>query len=125
MIRSTAALLLALPATALPAQLCTNRGTQLVPATIEPGPLQGCPGLPAWPYWHLLTPAHHEVVPKPGHREGSVRAVPRLLITWRCTGLLLAPVAVQQVRTMGEVYEVGEELCAPPRPPWPAITGVP
>lgn len=92
---------------------CRDQGSQLVPMTRDSGPLLGCAGAPSWPYWHLWTPPHREVVQKPGFVQGDAHALPRLFVHYRCTGFLLLPVVPDQVRTMGYVLDVDEQRCAP------------
>lgn len=95
-----------------PAQIpCHDQGSQLVPMSLDSGPRLGCARAPSWPYWHLLTLPHREVVPKPGYRQGTARQVPRLFVHYRCTGWLLLPVVIDQVRTMGYVLDVAEQRC--------------
>ena len=107
-----AASLTTLLAAALPAQLpCPGQGSSLQPGTIEAGPDMGCTNAPGWPWWHLFTPPHRAVVSKPGFRQGRARALPRILVHYRCTGLLLVPVLPDGVRTMGYVLDVREESC--------------
>lgn len=98
-------------AAALPAQFCPDQGSMLQPARLEAGPEQHCSGAPGWPHWHLYTPPFRAVVPRRGMQQGPVRAVPRLLLRWRCTGYLLLPVVIAQVRTMGFELDVAEEAC--------------
>lgn len=96
------------------AQHCPNQGTQLRAATVESGPALGCAGASAAPSWHLLVPPHRAVVPKVGFRQGDARAVPRLLVRYRCTGWLLFPVALDGVAVSGYVLDVDEAPCPPP-----------
>jgi hypothetical protein len=79
---------------------------------IEPGPDLACAAAPGWPHWHLFTPAHRAVVPRTGWQQGDARALPRLLVRWRCTGSLLLPVVPAGIRTMGYVLDVAESPCS-------------
>lgn len=90
---------------------CPDQGSRLVAATIETGPDLGCARAPGWPFWHLWTPPHRAVTATPGMQQGDARALPRILVRWRCTGFLLVPVAVDAVRTMGYVLDVTAEPC--------------
>jgi hypothetical protein len=116
------ALLLALafgPAAFLTAQtafVCYDRGSTPVAATWEAGPDLGCEQAPGWPYWHLFTPAHRDLVSKPGCRPGDTVMLPRILVHYRCTGWLLVPVVVDRVRVMGQVPDTAEQRCLPDRP---------
>jgi hypothetical protein len=101
-------------AVAAPAQVtCANFGSTPIPATTLASPLPlGCSTAAAWPQWHLLTPAHRAPAPHPGHAPGNARALPRLLVRYRCTGLLLLPAVPIRVRTMGYVLDQPEYACA-------------
>ncbi len=102
-------------APALTAQsVCHHLGSVPVPASWTAGPVPlGCSGAPAWPAWHLFTPAHRAPAPHPGFNPGNATARPRLLVSYRCTGLLLLPVVPVHVRTMGYVIDRSESACAP------------
>ena len=106
---------LAVAATQLPAQTtCFDRGSVPVAATIEPSPfVLGCSAAPSWPTWHLLTPGHRAPAPHPGFAPGDARGLPRLLVSYRCTGWLLVPVLPDRVRSMGYVIDQPEHPCAP------------
>lgn len=92
---------------------CPDQGSHLVAATIEAGPDLGCARAPGWPFWHLWTPPHRAVIDAPGMQQGDARAAPRILVRWRCTGFLLVPVAIAEVRTMGYVLDVAAVPCGP------------
>ena len=101
-------------ASLLAAQPCPDQGSQPVAATISPSPLAlGCAAAPTWPQWHLLTPAHRAPVPHAGFRPGTASALPRLLVTWRCTGFLLVPVVPVRLAVSGYVIDRPEHLCDP------------
>jgi hypothetical protein len=96
----------------LAAQTCPDQGSQLVAATWSPSPLAlGCAGAPAWPQWHAFTPAHRAPVPHAGFRPGTACALPRLLVTWRCTGFLLVPVVPTGLVVSGYVIDRPEHDC--------------
>lgn len=103
-------------ASAARAQVCYDRGCAPVAAFWEAGPDMGCAQAPGWPWWHMHTPEHHVLVAKPGFRPGDTRALPRILIAYRCTGWLLLPVVVDRVRVMGQVLDTAERPCVPPAP---------
>jgi hypothetical protein len=87
-------------------QACSDQGSRAVAAAVEPGPLLlGCAGLPWWPVWHLLTPPHRAPAPMPGFDPGNAAALPRLLVTYRCTGFLFVPVLPTGITTMGYVID--------------------
>lgn len=99
------------PATA-PAQGCPGQGSLPRAAQWEPAPFAlGCAQAPGWPAWHLRTPAHREPAPRPGFAPGDATALPRWLVTWRCTGWLLLPVVPQSLATMGYVLDRPELPC--------------
>jgi hypothetical protein len=74
--------------------------------------LLACPHAPTWPEWHLFTPAHRAPAPHTGFNPGNAVELPRLIVTWRCTGFLFAPVVIDRVRTMGYVVDQPELACA-------------
>jgi hypothetical protein len=100
-------------ATTSPAQhLCYDLGSQLVPAAVTASPtLLGCAAAPAWPSWHLFTPEHREPCARKGFNPGSARALPRIIVVYRCTGYLLVPVVAVSVQTMGYVIDRPEIPC--------------
>lgn len=95
---------------------CGGQGSARTAATWERGPGLQCSPAPTAVAWHLFTPAHRQVVAKQGFRQGDAQALPRILISWRCTGWLFAPVAVDRIRTMGYVLDVAEVPCTAPMP---------
>lgn len=95
---------------------CTHQGSTLRDLAVVTGPQLGCVGAPDWPAWHHLLPAHRAVVPKAGFHQGEARAIPCLLLQWRCTGLLLAPAVPLRLRTLGYVLDVAEVPCVPAQP---------
>ena len=96
------------------AQNCPGQGSLPRAAQWDAAPFAlGCAHAPSWPSWHLWTPPHREPAPRPGFAPGDACALPRLFVTWRCTGWLLWPVAPQSLATMGYVLD---------RPEWPCGT---
>jgi hypothetical protein len=105
---------LLLPGAARAQSRCFDFGSVPRPARIEAGPrLLECAGGTVWPQWHLLTPPHREPAPRPGYDPGDARELPRVLVAYRCTGLLLAPIAILRVRRMGYVIDQPEIACSP------------
>lgn len=91
---------------------CPDFGSTPTPATALPSPVAlGCPTAPRWPQWHLLTPPHRAPTPHLGHRPGTARPLPAVLVRYRCTGWLLVPVVPAGVRTMGYVIDMPEWPC--------------
>lgn len=105
-----------LPAAPAPGQICYDRGSALVTAFWESGPDMGCAQAPGWPWWHMWTPEHRVLVPKPGYRPGDTRSRPRILVAYRCTGWLLLPVVVDRVRVMGQVLDTEDRACVAAAP---------
>ncbi|MBL8727358.1 MAG: hypothetical protein JNM25_02930 [Planctomycetes bacterium] len=92
---------------------CSGFGSTPVPASITDSPLPlDCRGAPAAPQWRLFTPGHREPAPHAGHDPGDAHALPRLIVRYRCTGLLLLPVVPVGIRTMGYVIDQPEHACA-------------
>ena len=107
------ACMLLVPARAA-AQNCPGQGSLPRAAQRDAAPFAlGCAQAPGWPSWHLWTPPHREPAPRPGFAPGDAAALPRWLVTWRCTGWLLVPVEPQSLATMGYVLD---------RPEWPCGT---
>ncbi|MCK5944584.1 MAG: hypothetical protein KAI24_21530 [Planctomycetes bacterium] len=104
--------LLCAPATAQP---CYDFGSTPTRASWTAAPVAlGCAAAPPWsqwPQWHLYTPAHRAPGPHVGFRPLTPRAIGALLIPYRCTGLLFAPVLVGRVRTLGYVVDMPETVC--------------
>jgi len=71
-----------------------------------------CPHAPAWPAWHLFTPAHRAPAVHAGFNPGNAVELPRLIVIYRCTGFLFVPVVIDRVRTMGYVVDQPEIQCA-------------
>ena len=93
---------------------CYHFGSVPRPATWERSPSQlGCPNAPDWPAWHLFTPAHRAPTTHAGFNPGNAIELPRVIVIYRCTGFLLVPVVIAQVRTMGYVVDQPEIACAP------------
>ena len=97
----------------LPAQSsCPGYGSTYVAARAQPSPLPlGCARATIWPMWHLLLPPHRAPAAHRDHRPGHARALPTLIVTYRCTGWLLLPVVPTGVRTMGYVIDQAEHAC--------------
>ena len=94
--------------------LCYHLGSVPTAAQWQRSPtLLSCPNAPNWPEWHLFTPAHRAPAPRTGFNPGNAQALPRVIVTWRCTGLLFVPVVVDRVRTMGYVVDQPEIACTP------------
>ena len=92
---------------------CPHLGSTPIAASWTSSPLPlGCPAAPAWPAWHLFTPAHRAPVVHPGFAPRNAIALPRLLIAYQCTGFFLLPVVPVHVRTMGYVIDRPETPCA-------------
>ncbi len=107
-------LLLSFTAELARAQTCYGIGSAPLPATVQAGPsLLACPNAAPWPVWHLWTPGHRAPVPHPGFNPGNARELPRLLVTYRCTGLLLVPILPAHIRTLGYVIDQPEVPCDP------------
>lgn len=100
-------------ASAAPAQTtCFDFGSVPVAASWQASPSSlGCGTLPNWPQWHLFTPAHRAPAPHVGFAPRDARELPRILVHYRCTGLLLIPVVVDRVRYMGYVIDQPEVPC--------------
>lgn len=90
---------------------CDGRGSEPVPATLEAGPPLLCHHEPAAPGFHLFTPSHRDVVPRPGWRLGEARTRYQHIVRYRCTGLWFLPVVVAEVRVYGIVLDVGQRRC--------------
>jgi len=106
--------ILALAAVGRAQSTCYHFGSMPRPATWERSPsLLGCTNAPAWPDWHLFTPAHRAPAPHAGFNPGNAHELPRVIVLYRCTGYLLVPVVIVRVRTMGWVIDQPEIACAP------------
>jgi hypothetical protein len=108
-----AAILFAALAAAVAAQsVCSDFGSVPVSATVEASPTTlDCPAARPWPDWHLFTPAHRAPQAHVGFRPGDARALPRVIVVYRCTGFLLVPVLPIRVRVMGYVIDQPEISC--------------
>lgn len=92
---------------------CPDFGSSPVAATVTASPLPlRCAFGTNWPQWHLLTPGHRTPTPHVGFRPGDARALPRLLVRYRCTGFLFAPVVPSGVALSGYVIDQPERPCA-------------
>ncbi len=94
---------------------CYNFGSTPVAAGWEASAVPlGCPLAPQsqWPQWHLFTPGHRKPTPHIGYDPGDARELPRVLITYRCTGFLFVPVVIDRVRFLGYVVDQPEYECA-------------
>lgn len=93
---------------------CYGFGSIPTPSSWQAGPpLQSCMFAPGHPAWRLFTPWHREPAPHPGFNPGDAWSLPRVLVTYRCTGFLLVPVVPDHIRTMGYVIDQPEVPCAP------------
>ena len=91
---------------------CVNSGSTLAAASLVPSPLSlGCIGAPNWPMWQQFTPPHRMATPHVGFRPGRGEAVPVIVVQYRCTGLLLAPVIASGYINMGYVIDMPEHAC--------------
>ena len=70
-----------------------------------------CAAAPSWPAWHLFTPAHRAPTAHVGFWPGRPHPLPGLLVRYRCTGLLLQPIVVDQVLQWGYVIDRDERRC--------------
>ncbi len=92
---------------------CPGFGSLPMPATITASPVPlGCATAPTAPQWYLLTPRHRAPAPHPGFTPGNAHALPQVIVTYRCTGLLLVPVVPVGIRTLGYVIDQPEYACA-------------
>ena len=92
---------------------CPDFGSTPVAASVTASPLPlRCPVAADWPQWHLLTPGHRAPAPHPGFTPGDARALPRLLVRYRCTGWLLVPVVPAGVAFSGYVIDQPERPCS-------------
>lgn len=93
---------------------CWDFGSTPIAASLEASPVPlGCARAGSWPAWHLLTPPHRAPAPHVGFNPGDVRVFPRILVVYRCTGLVFAPVAVDRVVVSGYVFDQPEFACRP------------
>jgi hypothetical protein len=92
---------------------CSGFGSMPVPATVTASPLPlGCSTAPLAAQWQLFTPGHRAPAPHPGFDPGHAHALPRVIVRYRCTGLLLLPVLPVSIRTSGYVLDQAEHACA-------------
>lgn len=93
---------------------CYGFGSVPTPSSWQAGPpLQSCPFAPNHPAWRLYTPGHRAPAPHPGFNPGDAWPLPRVIVTYRCTGLLLVPIVPSRIRTMGYVIDQPEMPCPP------------
>ncbi len=90
---------------------CDGRGNVLRPASTEAGPALGCAHAPDAPAYRLFVPAFHAIVPRAGWRLTEARTRPQLIARYRCTGLWLVPVVLQDVAVYGHVLDVSAVSC--------------
>lgn len=90
---------------------CPDLGSQRVPARVDAGPALGCAHAPGAPAWRLFVPPFREATVRPGHTRSEYRELPQILVRYECTGLLLFPVRVAEVRALGTVTDVVEKRC--------------
>ncbi|MEZ5966440.1 MAG: hypothetical protein R3F56_21570 [Planctomycetota bacterium] len=98
--------------TVLNPQGCDGRGSTPVPAGWEAGSALQCAFAPNAPGFLLFTPAHREVVPRPGYRLGEAQVRMQWIVRFRCTGLSFLPVVPYEVRAYGYVLDVAEQACS-------------
>ena len=92
---------------------CYNFGSTPVAAMWEASAIAlGCPRAPLWPQWHLFTPPHRAPRPHVGYNPGNAHLRPRVIVIYRCTGLLFVPVIIDRIRIMGYVTDQPEIECA-------------
>lgn len=93
---------------------CYDFGSRPIAARWESsGVPLGCPHAPSWPTWHLFTPPHRQPTRHIGFNPGNAYQIPRVIVTWRCTGLRFAPVTVDRIRLLGYVIDQAEYACDP------------
>ena len=91
---------------------CYGFGSIPTPSNWQAGPmLQSCPFAPNHPAWWLYTPGHRAPAPHPGFHPGDAWPLPRVIVTYRCTGFLLVPIVPNRIRTMGYVIDQPELPC--------------
>ncbi|MCA8964772.1 MAG: hypothetical protein KDC48_07790 [Planctomycetes bacterium] len=95
---------------------CPGFGGHAAPGTWAPAPFSQTCGNTAAPLWRLYTPPHRAPGPRPGYRPLQARALPRLLVTYRCTGLWWLPFVPDRIRVMGYVIDQADVPCAPLTP---------
>lgn len=102
----------ALAATSSAQTTCYDSGSVPTPARVLASPLPlTCSGAATWPMWRQFTPPHRAPAPHPGFRPGDARALPVLLVRYRCTGLWWLPVVPAGLRTNGYVVDQREHPC--------------
>ncbi len=94
---------------------CPDFGGHPTPARWEAAPFAACAGASV-PAWHLFTPAHRAPGPRLGRAPRDARELPRLFVTYRCTGLWWLPAVPDRVRTLGYVIDQPDDACAPLNP---------
>jgi hypothetical protein len=91
---------------------CFHFGSMPQPASVTLGPpLHGCAAAPLAPAWHWYQPAHRAPAPHFGFQPGNASERACWLLTWRCTGLWLVPVAPDRLRRNGYVIDQPEFPC--------------
>jgi hypothetical protein len=99
--------------TALPAQSsCPDFGGHPLAGNVVPAPFALVCGPVAAPAWRLYVPPHRAPGAKPGFAPDDARALPCVLVTYRCTGWWWLPHAPARLRTMGYVLDQPDRACA-------------
>lgn len=97
----------------LPAQAaCPDFGGHAVAGHVVPAPFALVCGPASAPAWRLYVPPHRAPGAKPGFAPGDARALPCVLVTYRCTGWWWLPHAPDRLRTMGYVLDQPDRACA-------------
>lgn len=90
---------------------CPDLGSRREPGHVDHGPVLGCAFAPRAPAWSLVVPPFRAAVPHQGFTRTQYRTLPQTLIRYACTGLVLVPVRVVEVRVLGTVVDVTEQRC--------------
>ena len=90
---------------------CPDLGAHNVPLRIEAGPALCCHWAANAPAWHLVVPPHGEPIRHAGFTRRAYRELPIFLLRYECTGLVLFPVRIAEVRTLGAISDVRESIC--------------
>ena len=90
---------------------CPDLGSQRTAGRIDLGPTLGCAFAPTAPAWRLVVPPYRAAVPHLGFTRREYRTLPQVLVRYECTGLVLFPVRIAEVRTLGTLIDVTEQRC--------------
>ncbi len=91
---------------------CPDFGGHFTAGGWQPAPFSQSCGNSTAPLWRLYTPPHRAPGPRPGHRPRDAHALPRFLVTYRCTGLWWLPFVPDRIRVMGYVVDQADQPCA-------------